>query len=1524
MASKVNTKFVVVVSVAVVVFLGGMLAAARFLLFKSDTQLAAEGDRAMERGDYELATLSYSKAVSKNKTSTEYLNKWRNALLKTTPGAQVKYTEAWGNYQNVIRQLAIVQKESIPAQREYLELLGRQALSGPYNRENNDFVLRECDTILAYHQGKPAGGEWETLRRYRGLAKVRAYFANPDSKGDLASAGTDDLVAAFGASHDTDSQVGLTLETVLMARANEARRLGKTDDAAQLDAQVADIVARVNAANPNTPAVLLAQIWRDLAMAVKKFQEDSRTAPQDTRKAAEEFKKQNLPRLDAAFGAAKALAPEKLDVDLIAQFRDTESALDPGAKYSRTEELVRLALEKNPNSADLILARAELASLREDFASGIAQLQTVVDMPEPPLCYDGLKLFDQKVQARFIQALWSVKVWQRTAEGPAKEAALAAIKDRREKLAGVVAKDQPRMMLIDAWLAYIDQDYQRSNQLLGQYHRATRDSDPEALYLSAQVAISLNQLGAAEQRLLQCRKLAPTSIPAITLLARVEMGMQNTERAASLVNEALQLAPENPTLLEMKKTLQALLDPKAKLSNAALQLVLDADRLDKQLETDNDPKRNEKMRDFLSAGLEPNKFDPAIVQALVNVYLRMGDRDSAMGVVKQAITANPDNKTLQSLRIALSTSDPVEAKLALIRAQEGPELDRSIQCYAVLRQAGRDADAKAELAKAVQIDAKDARVIEAEFMEAAEAKDWAGAEKFAEEAKKVDADKCGGRTFTARLQAGKGMTIDAIRTMEEVTASGGAQPEAYRLLGRLQVVVGRNSDAANSMRSALQLRPNDVPCINDLLRVLVGLDRKEEALALARNSRKYAESDREFYNMWLELENMIGDKALALRTREQVARADPTDRANRMALARLYVDARRWDDARKVIDDIRKAQDGLDAVALDAGWYWSKGDQDKARAVFEGYLKAKPDLDSTMFYARFLLDSGDADGCLRVLDGARAMQDPKTLQVDRIMANTLFSLGRLKEAAEKLAVVVAAGGEDEPVYRKRLVESLVKTNEPDAAQKAIEPLMGVPSPDAVTLLLASDIKGVQKDKKGQLELLNRAVGQFPSDPVVFMKRAQVTMQDDKTLRDALEDLNKSVQLDQSNPQAYRLRALIKVQMHSLDDALVDLRQALKLNPSDTGLLLGLVSDLVRMGRESEAETVASDALQSRDRDDRLYASVGAIFLRGNKPTIAQQFFKHAFELNSADIIAQNYLDSLLDAPQPSVNEAERVMQVLGGRVEQSPGFTLARAKIRMAQGRGAEAARFAVDALRMITPDNPTLMIAWFNDVRKLQPDTTRQVKFFDDVGNANVANVGDWLKYFRAFVKYNNESAKEESLRELDELSRKASNPAIQILSSKLLGARQYQLGRFQEAVTTMRQTLTLAPDDAETLNNIAYILARKMNQPAEALEMSEKANKAQPANPEIMDTYGTIQYLSGKPQEAIKTLERAAYLATEPNTIVSIAAHLGEALIQTGDKARAAEVLSRVTDLLGSDRATIDQPTREEFEQTKAKLAK
>lgn len=111
-------------------------------------------------------------------------------------------------------------------------------------------------------------------------------------------------------------------------------------------------------------------------------------------------------------------------------------------------------------------------------------------------------------------------------------------------------------------------------------------------------------------------------------------------------------------------------------------------------------------------------------------------------------------------------------------------------------------------------------------------------------------------------------------------------------------------------------------------------------------------------------------------------------------------------------------------------------------------------------------------------------------------------------------------------------------------------------------------------------------------------------------------------------------------------------------------------------------------------------------------------------------------------------------------------------------------------------------------------------------------------------------------------------------------LGSIYDRLGESEKSIETLKEVVALDGDHVQALNYLAYSLAERGENLAEAKSMASKALRLSPNDPYIMDTMGWIHFKNGNYKEAQKLIE-AAY-RQKPDEAV-IVEHLGDIYVKT-----------------------------------------
>jgi predicted Zn-dependent protease len=129
--------------------------------------------------------------------------------------------------------------------------------------------------------------------------------------------------------------------------------------------------------------------------------------------------------------------------------------------------------------------------------------------------------------------------------------------------------------------------------------------------------------------------------------------------------------------------------------------------------------------------------------------------------------------------------------------------------------------------------------------------------------------------------------------------------------------------------------------------------------------------------------------------------------------------------------------------------------------------------------------------------------------------------------------------------------------------------------------------------------------------------------------------------------------------------------------------------------------------------------------------------------------------------------------------------------------------------------------------------------------------------------------------------------------------------LGERDKAKSELAAILARIPEHALALNNLAWLL--RDEDPERALEYAQRAVKAAPEAPAILDTLGVLLVAQGQTEQGLTVLRQAAQIPGGPP---ELRYHLAQALVRAGKSAEAREIL---TGLLGDSAGFAERPGAE-----------
>jgi tetratricopeptide (TPR) repeat protein len=607
----------------------------------------------------------------------------------------------------------------------------------------------------------------------------------------------------------------------------------------------------------------------------------------------------------------------------------------------------------------------------------------------------------------------------------------------------------------------------------------------------------------------------------------------------------------------------------------------------------------------------------------------------------------------------------------------------------------------------------------------------------------------------------------------------------------------------------------------------------------------------------LAVEGAVNDALAAFESAEKAAPESPDTAYVLVEHAQLLDRMAQYERSSPVRDDsLRKAGEKISEARRLA-----PDNLDVLRATGEIYLDLATVDPSSLAVAR------DALEAVR----KRAPQDSQSaLTLGRIYLDQ----SQPAKAAEVFRELVNNVPEQRMAYAL-LVESLMRANRQDEAQKALQEILGFDPNSLEARLTLADLQTRSGKTATALETLRGAPEEARDDPRLKRQLAWALYQngDLDEAQKALDSLAatpapKTSKEGGENPQALNLlRGLIYTAQGRNEEAVALLGKLHDADPKDTGIAMTLARAMQRAGRRDDAARLLSGLEAALEKDGKAKEAQEARLETAQIYLDAKQW----------DRVSET-VRPLLAAPDDGIRLQALALQVealtrdkrydealeLLGKEKASPAITARRAEVLSKAGRDAEAEKVLAG---LAAGDEASALTA---------------------------------AQTWQRLEKY------QESIPVLEKLA--AAHPE-QAPTGFLLGAGYERSGQRDKAIAEFRRVLKIDPDFHAALNYLGYTFAEAGVNLEEALKLVSRAVALEPDNGAYVDSLGWTYYRLGRPEQARNYLERAARLEPEDATLQE---HLGDVYVALGQKERARQAYQRALELGGDKADQADQVRR------------
>ncbi len=1514
MSGRVNVKFVVLLSAVLLVVMGGAVFGAAVVLMKSGADHARLAEKAEAEGDWKAAERSWGNAVSEERTNVEWLERYLIAIQNRPTDTPIEYSAQYEKYRAVLRSISEAKRNDLEAHENYFSEFVSLLRAGTPTKDNYQFLIDEIGRVEALLYNESDSDLLKHLRRYRGEAVAMISQVSSDITDEFLDGGIEDLRQASQV-RPGDSSIVEALYTIYLKKAERARVARRSTleteayDAAH--AAVSDFIQR----NPDDLAGQFLLIRADMDKALRGLEGMQLFGPELSRarrRTLEGFKD----RTDALALEAQQAESGEFSARAMVLITNVIANVDPENAVQQLEPIWARASATAPDDRRLQFSYAQFLKQISKHPEAIALLEKIADLPDVPVSTDGVLRFEDRNRALYFMADASIERWQQMAsqtEGRAEW--LSRARTYRDRLSEEVSTDRPMMLFLDARLAFTAGELTKADRLFREFNTKTNKGNIEGLKLAAEVARQLGNPGLEKDLLESARIIEPSDLNTLIRLANVHVSLRDYARAKQLLTTATDLRPDIPEIQEQLEIVRMLLDPSVE-SDPVKKLLAEAQLAQDQGTPDD-------AITILQDGMAQHPDNVLIIVGLSQMLNQASRYDEAKAVIERGLAIQPENRNLLAQKTVAEIGGDIGQQIEIVEQREMPELQRQLALHRLHLSNENSEAAAAALAAARALDPTDKQVVVYSFDEALRGQNVAEAKRIYEANKDRDIDGADGLAMRARVELAQGDKESARRTLQSAVDRGSVNAVTIRLLADVQMELGETFGALENYKRAIAVRPTDIELLKGYIAVLSRLGRLNEALDTARSVLSIGQRDEQFREMWLNLEGVVGNKQLAYDRRLTLAGSYPNNQRNTALLIGLALDLRKFDEARARLDTARAAEDSLLLASLDARWHADRNDLQGAIDVFSRFISSGAndlnDPSSYLTFGEFLIERGLVDRGLTTLRQAQLVQSADNPIADAVLANRLFTLRRYDEAVPVLRSMIDADFQP-GIARGRLIECYIRLSQADLAQQVIDSASDEERKSLSMMLMQSDVAALRGENNKANQLIDSAIQAYPNDALGYMKRASRLMSNRNTMPDAIADLTRAIELNPANADAYRFRSLVHNELGRTDDSAKDIVASAEADPDSLQLRLGAIHRLVQLDREQMAADLADTGLKRRPTDLTLMLGVGDTFTDAKRHRTALRFYEMAWAQSKTFAVGQRLATCLVEQPRPDLRRARQIAQDSNLASSESAAAFMLRARIELA-AQNTDGIRTNLSSAYDIVKDNPNQLIAWMGSLPEMLGSMQSAMDYLAALERER--SLSPWATHFRAQLMLSDDAYKAEGMRQLTRVIDTVQDPNIRQAAFKVRAMARYGQGDFTPAADDMQQALILNPNDPEALNNLAYTLAKHLDQAAQAEPLAVKAVELNPNSRASLDTLGLVYLKLGKTEEAVSALQRALSMAQTDVDKAPVLVHLARALLASGNTGGAQEAASQARTIMAGDTSSaFSEEVRAELEQIQSEL--
>jgi tetratricopeptide (TPR) repeat protein len=871
-------------------------------------------------------------------------------------------------------------------------------------------------------------------------------------------------------------------------------------------------------------------------------------------------------------------------------------------------------------------------------------------------------------------------------------------------------------------------------------------------------------------------------------------------------------------------------------------------------------------------------------------------------------------------------------------AAKTPEAKTAVQLqrYGLYRQFDKDQQARELFARLQQEHPESPRVIFRAMKRAAQNEQWDQAMQWAQKAVRTEMPNDRGRIAPAgvllaharaliRPQDGEEapteedkrqadrMLFQAAADFESAAADGGALAKqcfteaghCYRMLADLREHQRDSylSQADDSASKALELDENYAPAVKLKLDLAEARGSQADVRKWLDKAHEVDPRDTQIALRWLNLRQAQADDAEMIRRRELFhAVTQGQYPENTLQLARLYERQEGMEEkaqqAYRHFFASAGPQEKIQAFIIVGRYLLRSGQRAEMQKLYTDLMQAVQDDPRAELGVRRayieIVEPSEPAHAREVMD--KLLENPKfkdSPELLRDRARNLAAKGLWDQALQALNQALQADASNSQLLQNR-VGYLIQAGRYDQASRRLDEM----DPDnerveAWKMLRRADIleaqarKTPEPDRSQKLAearaLIDQAVKTAPKWEIPLIELAQFEMQHGELFR-AIQAAEDARSIQESQVVLSLLASLYRQnrQYHLAESIL---RTLVKNQPTRENYQ-SLAQLLIRQKDWSGLNESIRDARRIFRREPvflllhaEAYQKRMADAMKENRTRVAIELRDRMFErLQEAAELApgsigvwDRYLAALM-----STSNYDRVLEVyrrdIADNSQRNRALLAYKAAAQLRLGQSEQAYKTFAEAVRIAESSalprlvellnqnvqDKQAMRAKLRSWRELRPDDTFWLYL---LGTSHLSGEKPEPRYAKEVLQAALNMAQEDS----------TLIPGIY----ERLGMSHYYLKEFDQAEASYLEALNRGAVSASLLNNLAYLYAEDMDQPAKALPFARRAARQAPDNDSILDTYAWALVKTGQVRQAVDPMRRALELSENPKPLLRY--HMG-----------------------------------------------